>query len=382
MSQTPTTDDHSRWTDLAADRMALLSNPRTRLVVRTLHEQTGRLPVPDLATLVASTEADVGLDAVTDDQRQAVQTSLHHHHLPKLRAESVVTIDEGAVALTDDPATSGTVRQTFALPLGDELTDTVLDVLASDQRQVVVEILEPDGELAVSELVSTVATRTGRAESEIRVTLQHTHLPKLADADIVAFDRDARRVRYNGIPVDLGRDQTGGDEGDDGGNGGTETGEIRTIHGRELIVTRGQDLFDYAEEELFLMVTTDGLLEPTCIEKLHDAVDRGVDVYLGSQTRAVRDLIRRQAPSVTIWEPQLNWLNLPPSGETLGRLVMADREAVLLGTLGEDDDVPTERALTGEGPANPLVVLMREMLGRRLDHLDGQSEDVLSQLPL
>jgi hypothetical protein len=129
---------------------------------------------------------------------------------------------------------------------------------------------------------------------------------------------------------------------------------------------------------------TDGLLEPRCLELLEDAVDRGVDAYLGPQSQAVRDLVRREIPGVTIWEPQLDWLNLPPNREKLGRLVFADREAITLGTLGDDADtgVVRDTALTGEGEDNGLVVLMREMLGSRLDHLDRQSEEFLSEVPL
>lgn len=131
------------------------------------------------------------------------------------------------------------------------------------------------------------------------------------------------------------------------------------------------------------MVTTDGLLEEECIHGLQAAIQRGVDIYVGSQTQEVRDLVREEVPEVTIWEPQLDWLNLPPNREMLGRLVFADREAVMIGTLGNNgDDQYRETAVTGEGPDNSFVVLLRELLGSRLDHLDAQSENLLSQIPL
>lgn len=41
---------------------------------------------------------------------------------------------------------------------------------------------------------------------------------------------------------------------------------------------------------------------------------------------------------------------------------------------------PEEVALVGEGEANPLVVLARELLGPRLDHLDYQTDDFISNL--
>jgi hypothetical protein len=61
------------------------------------------------------------------------------------------------------------------------------------------------------------------------------------------------------------------------------------------------------------MVTTDGLLRPGCVHGLQDALDRGVDVYVyvyvGSQTSAVRDLVREEVHGATIWKPQLDWFH-------------------------------------------------------------------------
>lgn len=133
-----------------------------------------------------------------------------------------------------------------------------------------------------------------------------------------------------------------------------------------------------------MMFTVDGLIEQACLRRIRAALDRGVDVYIGSQTPALRDLVREEAPEVTLWEPQLDWLNLPTAREKVGRLIMADREAIMLGTLGEEtaEGVYEETAITGTGENNALVMLMRELLGSRLDHLDEQSEDFLSEIPL
>ncbi|RDI71782.1 hypothetical protein DWB78_08610 [Halopelagius longus] len=62
---------------------------------------------------------------------------------------------------------------------------------------------------------------------------------------------------------------------------------------------------------------------------------------------------------------------------------MADREAILLGSIGESNGAPVETAITGED--NSLVILMRDLLGNRLDRLDRldrQSADFLDHLPL
>lgn len=52
----------------------------------------------------------------------------------------------------------------------------------------------------------------------------------------------------------------------------------------------------------------------------------------------------------------------------------------LLDEPGADGQYPEEKAMVGGGVDNPLVVLVRELLGPRLDHLDYQSADLRSQL--
>lgn len=70
-------------------------------------------------------------------------------------------------------------------------------------------------------------------------------------------------------------------------------------------------------------------------------------------------------------------------GGNVGRVVFADREAVRIGTLGEEYDsgVHEERAIVGEGADNALVVLLQELLGPRLDELDDRAEAVEERIP-
>lgn len=131
------------------------------------------------------------------------------------------------------------------------------------------------------------------------------------------------------------------------------------------------------------MYTDEDLIEEACLQCLQDALDRGVDVYIGTQTQAIRDRVREHLPEATIWEPQRDWMNMPPEREKVGRLLFADREAIMLGTLSKHNDhsIEHETAITGAGENNALVMLVREMLGSRLEHLDAQSEDFLDQIP-
>lgn len=227
---------------------------------------------------------------------------------------------------------------------------------------------------------------TETALKKVSLSLHHNHLPKLANADLITYDANANVATYQNYgAADAG--WTGVDMIDElsarfrNGAPGEET--VGTIEGRESVIARGQQLFEEADEELFLLFVSDELLADGRITRLQDAIERGVDVYLGSQTQKVRDLVRRRVPEATVWEPQQDWLSVSSQHPRIGRFVFADRQALMLALLDEpeSDGNYTETALTGEGETNPLVLLARELLGPRLDHLDYQSEDLHSQDP-
>lgn len=102
------------------------------------------------------------------------------------------------------------VEQTQTADIGERtLADTTsIDVfeLLSDprRREVLAYLSEQVPPVALEELAITVATdETGNTEGEIpdeRVTriatsLYHSHIPKLVDADVVDYDRDADQIR-------------------------------------------------------------------------------------------------------------------------------------------------------------------------------------------
>jgi hypothetical protein len=225
-----------------------------------------------------------------------------------------------------------------------------------------------------------------RLERE-RTYLHHNALPRLADFRFIDYDREANTVSSrndavaevewsNRDMVDelLTRFHT---------DWQSDENSIGVLEGRQSVIEHGRHLADKAEEELFCMYISTDLLEKECISHAEDAIDRGVKMYLGSQNPDVRNLTRRHLPDVTLWEPQRGWLNAPPGYPTVGRLVLVDRHKVMLAILDDPDSdgkYPEETALVGEGENNPLVVLVRELLGPRLDHLDYQSADFQSEL--
>lgn len=220
-----------------------------------------------------------------------------------------------------------------------------------------------------------------------RIWLHHNALPRLAEERVVEYDRERHEVTagtkrtvevnwHEGVSIDellgaLGaRDQT-------------DSSPIGVVEGRQSVIEYGRRLADEAVDELYCMYVNTDLLEDECLCHAAEAIDRGVEMYVGSRNEDVRALARRHLPEATIWEPRRGWMDAPIGYPTVGRLVLVDREKVMLAILEEPGDVgghPHEKALVGEGEDNPLVVLVRELLGPRLDHLDLQSGDFLNKL--
>ncbi|WP_455429868.1 DUF7344 domain-containing protein [Natronococcus zhouii] len=378
-----------------------LSNSYRRRLLRTVDDRAST-PIPrrELATALATWIHKKPRDQVTSEERQEALMTLQHVHLPKLDEAMLIEqdTDRDTVTVTDHSAFQDVgIREAIAgeesadiqsydslfAALADAHRRTILDVLSRQYQSIQTETLAR--EVVAKERGTTEQDVPPEAVEELLVLFRHVHLPPLSKAGLIEYDADERTVAYDGHPLlrvpwlhsqfspDFRTSLTNSSKDED----------IWTIEGRENIVSYGQSLCEDADEELFMMFTTTGLLEAGCLSRVQQAVDRGVDVYLGTCDSTVREFVQEHTPAVTLWEPQANWLDLPVDGENVGRLVFADREAVLIGTLGKKngEGIHEERAITGEGADNVLVVLMRQMLGSKLDQFDEQSERIESNLP-
>jgi hypothetical protein len=163
---------------------------------------------------------------------------------------------------------------------------------------------------------------------------------------------------------------------------GTDESTVRRLKSREEVYDYSRELADRAEDELFLIYASDELLDEECLPYAESAIERGVEFHAGTKSREVREFFRECLPEATIWDPQMDWMYEQANHPKVSRLIVADRDKVVVGLWDEDEDgTKTEIAMVGEGQTNPLVVLVRELLGPRLDHLDYQSDEFLSSLP-
>lgn len=378
----------------------LASEPRRRLLGLAYERAPDSLTRRDLAVCLTPSQDEKPLDKAATDEFQQALVNVHHTHLPKLDAAGLLDheTDRGKVALTDHPAfqDAGIVDAIHTQENADATSlDALFGALADPRRRTILASLNHSFQEVHTE---TLARDVGAREQDmaasavpadeveqILVSLRHNHLPHLSEAGLIECDTDEQMVVYDGDP-NLSVTWLHSVLGPDFRaylTGNAEAEEVGTIEGREEVVAYSQSLLERADDELFSMFTATDLLECGCFARVMDASRRGVDVYLGTRDPVVRDLVRENAPEVILWEPESDWLNLPVEEDRVGRLLMADREAVMLGTLGEqtDDGLHEEQAIIGEGTDNVLVAMIRQMLGSRLEQIDNQTEDIDAHLP-
>lgn len=386
---------------LDATFSCLANGDRRRLLRYLLASTPGPVPREELATALVTRRRERSRQGVTDDERQDAALALHHRHLPALAEASLVEYDadDGSITLADHPALQdqGIVEAIEDGPERSESLDALFGALADAGRRTILDVLSHQiGAIHVETLARELVTDgQDAAESEVPeaalertlTRLHHVDLPHLSEADLIGHDAEAGTVEYTGHPVlrvpwmhsvlepEFRPSLTGE----------SEPSGIGEVDGRERVISFGQSLCDRADEELFCMFTDTQLLEAGCLTRIRDAVqERDVDVYLGTRDPNVREYVRENAPEVVLWEPNTDWLNLPVAGDRVGRLLLADREAVMLGTLLErtSDGFHEEQAMIGEGDHNTLVTLIRQLLTPHLEEIDKDTDDIEARLPV
>ncbi len=377
---------------------ACLALRERRLILRILYEQaSSSITKTKLTAALGQEDTDQSTKENTD--QSTIQLRLHHTHLPKLEDAGLIQSDGDELAATDhqafedtglvdvirgdtdeEPASIDTLFESLAHPR----RRTVLDVLSHQLHPIHVETLAR--EVGASEQDTTEQQVSGDDVETILVSLHHNHLPRLADADLIEYDADEERVKYSGHPelrvpwMHSVLEPTFGESLTDT----SESHELDTIEGLEQVVSYGQSQIQRAEQEVFCMLTHPDMLQAGCFTRVENAVERGVIVYLGTRDPSVREYVQESLPEVVLWEPSQNWLNLPVGGSSVGRLLMVDRETVMLGTVKDplDGEIPEERAIVGEGADNALVVMIRQLLRPHLEAMDEQAEESEVNLPL
>ncbi|WP_123535363.1 DUF7344 domain-containing protein [Halosimplex salinum] len=186
-----------------------LSVATRRVALAVLVDRGETVTVDVLASAIADRRATPSPDG--DSDPDPVQSTLYHVHLPVLAETGAVRFDPetGLVGHATDSAFDGEWVHRLITEHPDPTYDPVLAALASERRQVVLHELLTGGPTSESELAVAVAAHergSGRedvpeAVSEVvSLSLDHTHLPLLADVGLVTREAATRTVRPEPMP--------------------------------------------------------------------------------------------------------------------------------------------------------------------------------------
>lgn len=189
-----------------AQSLATLTDARKRRVLAALLDGSPPLSEENLAAAVAEREGQADQEAV-----RSVHLALHHKHLPALAEAELVAWDEadGTVAPADHPLLEDPQFESFLRTDGDR--DAARSFVTDERRRAVLDVLDTrTGPVSRDTLAHEVAARDATgvpsddAVEAVEVELHHRHLPKLADAGLVAYDPANERVERADRPAPVG----------------------------------------------------------------------------------------------------------------------------------------------------------------------------------
>lgn len=183
-----------------------LADERRRAVLTVLCRRDTPVPESQLAPFVTARETENSPTAVATADRDRVQLSLYHVHLPHLEAVGLTErTGDDHIDRTRHPFwTSADVRTVLTHDdVAPETTTATFDVLADDRRRAILTLLRNRHDLTVGEIADELAATpvSGQEPSNLTTELAHRHLPKLAADGVVDVDSAGSRARYTGNAV-------------------------------------------------------------------------------------------------------------------------------------------------------------------------------------
>lgn len=181
----------------------LLADQRRRTLLNIIDRSDGPVTELELARLVAARESGAAPDDGTATEREHVQISLTHVHLPQLEAAGLIErTDQDSITRTPHPLWTDSDFRMF-LTQTDVAPTTItatLDSLTNRERRAILAFLYDHRRTTVSELAEElVATPiSDLALSSVLIELTHRHLPKLEAVNVIEYDTTQDRVRYSG----------------------------------------------------------------------------------------------------------------------------------------------------------------------------------------
>ncbi|MBV0923958.1 TrmB family transcriptional regulator [Halomicroarcula limicola] len=149
------------------------------------------------------------------------------------------------------------------------------------------------------------------------------------------------------------------------------THEVWALAGEAGITSRTAQLISGADSEVVIVLGHEGVFTDDLADCLQQAQRHDVDVIVGTVSDALRDRVEKALPGTEVFVSELAWLthsSLPGDDTEIGRLLLVDRETILVSSFYQTDsgERTQEKAVFGQGFDNGLVTIVRRILATGL----------------
>ncbi|MFP4175108.1 MAG: TrmB family transcriptional regulator [Halobacteriales archaeon] len=156
--------------------------------------------------------------------------------------------------------------------------------------------------------------------------------------------------------------------------------EVWALSGDRAISNRTYQLVDEAEDEVALVVSSESLEDGELVDHLRSALDRGVEVTLGTLDEVPQD-VRESLSDADVFVSDLAWLGsssqYPDDDTEISRLMLVDRETILVSSYRQTESGVSSQghAVFGRGFNNGLVAIVRRIISTGVFDSDGEERN-------
>lgn len=127
---------------------------------------------------------------------------------------------------------------------------------------------------------------------------------------------------------------------------------VWSINTHDQITGRMIDILENAGQEIVFIVLDDELFDDAILDRLANASDRGVAINIGTISESTRERVTEADIDASLFTTDLiEWFTAMSGSPRLGRLLMVDRESILVSAVHEEElpGVPNETAVWTDG---------------------------------